>query len=497
MKKNIIVYILIITGGILSSCESWLDVTPPSQIREEAQFSSVSGFQQALIGCYISMADEMLYGRALTWSTKELMAGQFSPLQPSISNDYAMSVHNYTASSSVKYINGIWLKAYNIIANANNALKYIELKKETLDNIDYRIIKGELLAIRAKMHFELIQLYGYGNLANRVDIAGKFTIPYVTTLAKDLTPQQSYSQTLSYIIEDLTEAVELLAIDPVTKSHPDSYYLHVNTDGFYNNRANRLNYYATNLILAQVYMWEGSVQNIDKAKDLALMVIDKSQSNSLTHWATGTSMATDVILKSEHLFSLNTQNLNLRTAEFFKIDITEAADIKAQYITYDRLTQIYETFDVGDTDYRFSRLYIQNSLVINGQNCYTPLKFYGTMSTTVTNNFIPLVRLPEAYYIAAEASLKGSSADATLALELLNTVRNNRGVTTPITVTDVDYIMWEIVKEYQKEFVCEGKMFSLYKRLGLEEIPGQSTMMTDEQYLLPYPSTELQMGRKQ
>lgn len=60
MKNNIIVYILIITGGILSSCESWLDVTPPSQIREEAQFSSVSGFQQALIGCYISMADEML-----------------------------------------------------------------------------------------------------------------------------------------------------------------------------------------------------------------------------------------------------------------------------------------------------------------------------------------------------------------------------------------------------------------------------------------------------
>lgn len=497
MKKNIIVYILIITGGILSSCESWLDVTPPSQIREEAQFSSVSGFQQALIGCYISMTDDMLYGRALTWSTKDLMGGQFAPLQPSISNDYYMSVHNYTASSSVKYVNGIWLKAYNVIANANNALKYIELKKESLDNIDYRIIKGELLAIRAKMHFELMQLYGYGDLSKRTDIADKFAIPYVTTLEKDMTPQKSYSQTLSYIIEDLKEAVDLLEIDPVTKNHPESYYFHVNTDGFYNNRANRINYYAANLLLAQVYMWEGSVQSIDKAKDLALMVIDKSQSNNLAQWATGTSMATDVILKSEHLFSLNTQNLNLRTADYFKIDITEAADIMAQYITYDVLTQRYETFDVGATDYRFSRLYIQNNLVINGQNCYTPLKFFGTASTNVTNNFIPLMRLPEAYYIAVEASLKGSSADVNLALELLNTVRNNRGITTPITITDINYVMSEIIKEYRKEFVCEGKVFSLYKRLGLEEIPGIFYTMTDKEYLLPYPAAELQMGRKQ
>ena len=107
MKNNIIKVFIISVGLLLSSCSDWLDVTPPSQIREEAQFSSVEGFQQALIGCYIGMTDELLYGRALSWSTIELMAGQFVPLQASSSNDYNISHYNYTSSNTLTYINGV------------------------------------------------------------------------------------------------------------------------------------------------------------------------------------------------------------------------------------------------------------------------------------------------------------------------------------------------------------------------------------------------------
>ena len=80
MKKNILYTIILSIGFILSSCSSWLDVTPPSQIREEDQFKTVEGFQQVLTGCYIGLTDEMLYGRVLSWSTVELMAGQFVQL---------------------------------------------------------------------------------------------------------------------------------------------------------------------------------------------------------------------------------------------------------------------------------------------------------------------------------------------------------------------------------------------------------------------------------
>jgi len=497
MKNNIIKVFIISVGLLLSSCSDWLDVTPPSQIREEAQFNSVEGFQQALIGCYIGMTNELLYGRALTWSTIELMAGQFVPLQPSTSNDFNISNYNYTSSNALKYINGVWANSYNVISNVNNALKYIELNKGLLDNINYQIIKGELLAIRAFMHFDLMRLYGLGNLNARTDLASKFAIPYVTTLSKEMTPQLTYKQTIDLMVADLNVALQLLDIDPVTKKHPASFYNEVNIDGFYNNRQQRFNYYATSLLLARVYMWEGSQQSIANALTLANKVIADAETNAVVTWATSTSVTNDVIMKSEHLMSLNTQNLISRTADFFKLEIIAASDIKAQYVSNDRMMAIYEAEGVGSTDFRFSKQFIQNSVTTAGKNAYTPLKFYGVSNDKVTKNFIPLMRIPEAYYIASECMIKKTSPDAAGALALLNNVRQKRGITTNLTDASTSVVMNEIIKEYTKEFYCEGAMFFLYKRLGKETIPGYNQVASDAIYMLPYPSTELQMGRKQ
>ncbi len=497
MKTNIIKVLILSVGLLLSSCSDWLDVTPPSQIREEAQFNSVEGFQQALIGCYIGMTDELLYGRALTWSTIELMAGQFVQLQPSTSNDFYISNYNYTSSNALKYINGTWAKSYNVIANVNNALKYIELNKIILDNINYQVIKGELLAIRAFMHFDLMRLYGLGNLNSRSDLASKFAIPYVTTLSKEMTPQITYKQTIDLMVADLTNALELLRIDPVTKLYPASFYNEVNIDGFFSNRQQRFNYYATSLLLARVYMWEGSQLSIANALTLANRVIAEAETNAVVSWATSTSVTADVVMKSEHLMSLNTQNLISRTADFFKLEIIAAGDIKAQYVSNSRMISVYEAEGVGSTDFRFSKQFIQNSVTTDGKNAYTPLKFYGVSNDKITKNYIPLMRIPEAYYIAAECMIKKSTPDAAGALTLLNSVRQRRGITTDLTDATTSVIMNEIVKEYAKEFYCEGAMFFLYKRLGSESIPGYTQVAGDAIYMLPYPSTELQMGRKQ
>lgn len=495
--KNIIKIFVLSLSLVLASCNSWLDVTPPSQVREEAQFSSVDGFQQALIGCYIAMTDDLLYGRVLSWSTIELMAGQFVPLQPIASNDYSISVYSYKSANAITYIDGVWSKAYNVIANANNALKYIEINKSKLDNINYQIIKGELLSIRAFMHFDLMRLYGLGNLAKRTDLTGKYAIPYVTSLSKEMTPQLSYKETIDLMVKDLNDAITLLEIDPVAKINPASYYADVNIDGFFNNRQQRFNYYATNLLLAKVYMWEGSSASISKALTLANKVIADSESKGLITWVTSASVSNDVIMKSEHLISLNTQNLTNKTVDYFRLDIIAQNDTKAQYVSYDRIMSVYETAGVGSTDYRFSKLFIQNSVTLAGNNAFTPLKYYGAATTKITKNYIPLMRIPEAYYIAAECYVKQTTPDITNALTLLNTVRQKRGITTDLSSLDASAVMNEIVKEYAKEFYCEGAMFFLYKRLGMETIPNYTQTATDAIYVLPYPSTELQMGRKQ
>ena len=44
--KNSIKYLLLSAAALAAvSCESWLDVTPPSEIRAEDHYSSAEGFQ--------------------------------------------------------------------------------------------------------------------------------------------------------------------------------------------------------------------------------------------------------------------------------------------------------------------------------------------------------------------------------------------------------------------------------------------------------------------
>lgn len=497
MKKIKNIIVILAAVSLFSSCSKWLDVTPPSQIPEDAQFETVEGFQQALIGCYIGMTDQYLYGRTLSWSVFELMAGQFAPLFPISSNDSGIASYNYKSSNAIKYIDGIWINAYEVIANVNNALKFIEIRKSMFDDVNYRLIKGELLAIRACMHFDLMKIYGYGNLSARLDVQQKSTIPYVTVLGKNLTSQLNYSQTLALMEKDLEDAITLLEIDPVTKSKPDSYYAEANSDGFYNNRQHRFNYYATSLLLARVYLWEGSKASIDKALTLSKRVVDNAESKGLVRWTTSESITDDVNMKSEHLMSLNTQNLILSTSEYFKISII-ATDYKAQYVSGDRAEQIFEVSTVGGTDYRFTKQFIMNTMVVNGKNSYTPLKYYGTSSSTsTTSDYIPFLRIPEAYYIAAECMLKQTTPDIAGATQILNQVRLHRGITTELQNLDAASLMNEIIKEYSKEFYCEGQMFFLYKRLGSSTIPGYNQTANDAIYLLPYPDAEIQMGRTQ
>ena len=63
MKTIIVNIVLCAMLCTVVACDSWLDTTPPSQVPEEDQFGDEFGFRQALIGCYIGMANENLYGK--------------------------------------------------------------------------------------------------------------------------------------------------------------------------------------------------------------------------------------------------------------------------------------------------------------------------------------------------------------------------------------------------------------------------------------------------
>ena len=62
MKKNIIYSLSLFLLLSLSACNQWLEVEPKTEIKSDKMFENETGFRDALIGCYMMMADSTLYG---------------------------------------------------------------------------------------------------------------------------------------------------------------------------------------------------------------------------------------------------------------------------------------------------------------------------------------------------------------------------------------------------------------------------------------------------
>lgn len=499
MKKLLIILFFSIIGiSILTSCDKWLDASPSTEVREDEMFNSVEGFQQVLNGCYINMTTTGLYSEYLSFRTVEVLAHQYSLHQQSY--DIGFYQYSYSGTVVLDIIESIWKELYNTIANANNALKFIDQNREVLDPINYHVIKGELLAMRAFLHFDLMRLFGVSNLSGRTDKETKLTIPYVTELSKKIEDQQSYAETIQFMVNDLTQALELLKdFDPITNTHPASYYAEVNEEGFFNKRNQRFNYYAVKALLARVYMWEGSQANLSKAFTLASETITDLETKSVITWITSSAGASlDPILSTEHILALDAINLWKRTMNHFATNPDNATGYDGFFYTSIRAQEVFE---VPTTDYRFNSMLNYHAGV---QETYTSKKFLlsssvhpSTGAFLTTHSSIPLIRIPELYYMAAECLARQSSPDYAQALRYLNTVRVYRGLPELTGINDGLTMMNEIKKEYLKEFLSEGQMFYYYKRTGDTEIPDYGEDADDKVYMLPYPDIEIQLGRVQ
>ena len=349
------------------------------------------------------------------------------------------------------------------------------------------------------MHFELMRLYGYGNWANRkAEIDAKYAVPYVTSVSKNPTDQVKTSEFFKLLIADLEEAAKYLAEDPVTGKHEWSHYEELNEDGFYDYRNLHLNYYAVKALQARVYLWEGSADSKAKALAAATEVIDDYYTNAasagtIVRWMGDTDYNNYPALALEHIFGLNinAERFNNLTAAYLKTALADTDD-DAYYLTNADTYAIYEN---SNTDYRFTKL--MQSQLTGTMVGFLPLKLQQTNGAQQLFSYrIPLMRMPEMYYIAAECHLANNDVKA--ALDLLTVVRNQRGVYEELDAAmSVEQAMVEIKKEYHKEFLLEGVMFYYYKRTGADVLPNMDTPMTDEQYVLPYPEFELQNGRIQ
>jgi hypothetical protein len=484
--KRILIYIL--TAGCLTgftSCKKFLDVTASNQIKSEDLLSTEVGFKDALMGVYIGMGQNKHYGSMQTYVVTDILAQQYKPLI-NLSVYYQLQSYNYEHMAGRKYTDMFW-ELYKTIAGINNALNQMDGQQSIFNPINYKIIKGELLALRAYLHFDLMRLYGHENYQGRPELATFPAIPYVTAYSKEVTPQRSYTETFALILKDIQDAAELLKEDPVypNTSRPADYYANVNRDGFYNNRNSRMNYYALKALEARVYTWMGGAANLQKAASAAREVIDNGPAMLINSSNSGSN---DRAFAAEHIFHLEVYQLPLWSGA---LKSGSAADYNALFVDETTFNTVYELNDpqIGAVDKRQIVQFVQDG---NGR---TPVKLAAAPGQT-PNKFFPMMRVSEMYYIEAEYELINNRLNA---IQLLNEVRRSRGILKdiPDTATDEE-VKQELTKEYQKDFSAEGQLFFYYKRNGFDTFRGlpSSIMGDDKLYMLLYPQNELELGNR-
>lgn len=460
----------------LTACNDWLDVSPKSQILEDKQYSREGGYEDQLTGIYTAMSQQSMYGLNMGIGFTEVLSHSYDV--DGSGNWAAAAKYDYTDSRVESTISSIWKSTYNCIANCNSLIGNIDkADSASFTDNNYHVYRGEAYGLRAFLHLDLMRLFA---CAPAMDNNAK-GVPYVTQYSTSVAQQQTVGETMQLIVNDLLTARQELSHDPLKIS-----------DRPYYSRSQRIpyfNYYAATLSLARAYLWMGDKQH---ALKYAQEIVDTVNSNYYSlpfNWIHYTNMqqsslnTLDMAFSCEHIFHLTIKNWE-DTGNFY---FTSKGGSSALTPNETTAQDIYEVAKGYGNDYRYLKGYEQD-----GENRYM-CKFWHVEGGTY-NDIYPLLRMTEAFYIAAECLKDTKPAEA---VKLLNEVRENRNLSLfPLSDSlTPDEIQQEIYKEYRKEFVGEGgQLFFYYKRLNLSDIKGSSGKGSRGVYVLPIPQNDQEFG---
>lgn len=475
MKKNLIKLIAtaILAVIALSSCKKFLSVQPQDKVLETQAFTTKTGVMSVLNGLYISLAKNDLYGENLTLSTIEILAQRYNI--PSTHNLNKIATYAYTEKPAVGRLDLIWTSAYSTVLNINNFLENLEKYKGVVDDNTAAIYKGEAIAMRAFLQFDLLRLYGprYSTADST-----KLSLPYYESSKTSINPLLPANVYLQNVLNDLAKAEELLLGDHIITAGVNPAASTDIVDFLKNDRNFRFNYYAVKGLQARVNLYRGDKEAALKAAKVVIGVADKFKWTTLAN-ALSEKANPDRVFSTEMILGIRNTQLYATYTSLFDPSITDA-NILAPITA--RLNTVYES---NENDYRFN---------LNWQTPTTGVKSYKTffkytdvVDKTKTFRFtIPMLKISEIYYIAAES--EPILADG---ISHLNVVRFNRGL---VNLAATATINTELQKEYQKDFFGEGQLFYYYKRRNITSVPNGSAATGNAtiNYAVPMPLSESQ-----
>ena len=401
---------LILTG--VSCKKDFLDKDPYGGLPTNEAITNVDDMETALHGAYAVLRSPNLYGR-----TVPLFADLFADnvyISSENSNRYldffqvVMTVNNGNAQ-------GIWQTAYNLILNANNIINSSLNGSAEIDQI-----RGEALALRALMYFELVKHF---SKPYTVDPNGR-GVPLVLVYDPFIKPQRNTtSEVYTQIENDLKQAIQLMTIP--------------RSSGYFSRPA-------AQALLARMHQFKGewakaltAAENVINNSGYALLEINEV----LGYWNANTPRQDQLETLFEVVFDL-VGNAGNDALPYFYDQVGYGDALAAQ-----SLYNLYSTSDVR-------RLLILPSSPIRGD--VRVVNKYPN-STQPDKDEFKVIRMSEVYLIAAEAAYQLSNEP--LARGYVNDVATRRVVGFTGYTSTGTALLSDILLERRKELAFEGHRY--------------------------------------
>lgn len=465
---------------MMVSCDSWLEVKPYDKISEDELQKSEEGYQKMLNGIYIDLNSDALYGQSLSVEMIEVMGGAYAiGTDNSVWGNYKdLSNYQYGTEYWRNRLDQTWNKAYALILNCNKILENIDQNQDLFTGGNYYAVKGEALALRAMLHFDMLRLFGPVYAKD----SDKKAIPYYNKQTNSPEPILTAKEVAEKVVADLEEARILLANDPVKTEGTLMSGSQDGTSNFMRYRALRLNYYAVEALLARVNLYMGNkteafkyATDVIKTADQGIFpFVDKSL-------VIGSPADPDRIFSSEVLFALTNTSRSKIHKNFYDPSrlpnyVFRMDDNLMSNIVYGGAA----TTGGYQDDYRY-----RANWIATGSNRYFYKYSDMVANGSIQNTMIPMIRLGEMFLIAAESQ----SDNLANGVQYVNALRRNRGVANLQTLTP-DLLKYE----YIRELYGEGQLFYLYKRLNSDIITSSNAnknpKASDLIFVVPLPDSE-------
>jgi starch-binding outer membrane protein, SusD/RagB family len=484
--KKLLICLGLSGGLVLSACESVIDVEPEFSRDGSQIFTNLDDYEFALTGAYAGFRQVGYFGNgAQTTASWGVLPDKMADNLVQTPEDLAnwQNQVNWQYATDEPDIDVAWQNAYFVITQANLVLRNID-QFATSDATRGRVnrLKGQALAIRGMVHFDLLRYWGESFDRNSTGLG----VPYKTVVdAEDMPVRLSVKDTYDNIFRDLQEAETLLG----------------NVDRSVNSgvNRNRIDQLVVKALLARVNLY---AKDYAAAANYATMVIEDRPLATRTEfpgiWTDATT--TEVVWAVTFSAGEGSPSSNVHIGSSNRNRFRPAASLEA---LYDPVNDVRFNSYFG---YRFTGA---SAPAVRGLSPNLPpddpaprrivAKYLGRGATLDNLVDWKAIRTAEMYLIRAEARAMQGAAGAVGALADLNALRAARiqGYS-PAALTG-QALLNAIAQERRKELFAEGHRWFDLKRttrtINRPEADITSTertlLPTDREWVWPIPQSEI------